>query len=57
MNSPILQDEVRAFLESVAESQEIDKANALYGLNLEGGITRRELLDAVARHVEQGEEL
>ena len=56
MNSPISQNEVRAFLESVAESQEIDKANALHGLNLEDGITRRELLDAVARHVEQGEE-
>lgn len=57
MNSPISQNEVQAFLESIAESQEIDKANALHGLNLEGGITRRELLDAVARHVEQGEEL
>ena len=55
MNSHISQDAVRAFLESIAERQEIDKANALHGLNLEGGITRRELLGAVARHVEQGE--
>ena len=56
MNSHISQDAVRTFLESIAEQQEIDKANILHGLNLECGITRRELLDAVARHVEQEEE-
>lgn len=55
MKNHISQDAVRDFFESIAEQQEIDKANALHGLNLKGGITRRELLGAVARHIEQGE--
>lgn len=42
-------------LESIATQKEIDEVNALHGLNLKYGITRRELLDIVARHVEQGE--
>ena len=46
---------VRKLLENTATQKEIDEVNELHGLNLKYGITRRKLLDAVARHVKQGE--
>lgn len=46
---------IREILASTASRKEITEANTLHGLNLEYGITRRELLDAVAQHVEQEE--
>lgn len=46
---------MRELLASTATQKEITEVNTLHGLNLKYGITRRELLDAVAQHVKQEE--
>lgn len=46
---------VQNFLASTATQKELAEVNALHGLNLKYGITRRELLDTVAKHVKQEE--
>lgn len=46
---------MRELLASAATQKEITEVNTLHGLNLKYGITRRELLDAVAQHVKQEE--
>lgn len=46
---------VQNFLASTATQKELAEVNALHGLNLKYGITRRELLGTVAKHVKQEE--
>ena len=55
MNEQNPQKFMRELLASTATQKEITDVNTLHGLNLKYGITRRELLDAVAQHVKQEE--
>lgn len=55
MNEQNPQKFMRELLARTATQKEITDVNTLHGLNLKYGITRRELLDAVAQHVKQEE--